>query len=162
MQLLASAITEMQQTPIPDTRRAVQLARLLNRLLHILLIIHIDNRLEEKAFRQGILLSAHIILEHAVVRTEERQLALEPLLRLLHRLRIVQIHSVNRQFTPNLLNHLLDFLRSDDLIISIDIVRKNFPFISLTIRINCHYMYCLHFTSIFLLIEHFAVNHDIP
>ena len=152
----------MQQRAVPYPRRAVQLARLLNRLLHILLIIHIDNRLEEKAFRQGILLSAHIILEHAVVRTEERQLALEPLLRLLHRLRIVQIHSVNRQFTPNLLNHLLDFLRPDDLIISIDIVRKNFPLISLTIRINCHYMYCFHFTSIFLLIEHFAVNHDIP
>ena len=149
MQLLASAITEMQQTPIPDTRRAVQLARLLNRPLHILLIIHIDNRLEEKAFRQGILLSAHIIPEHAVVRAEERQLALQPLLRLLHRLRIVQIHSVNRQFTPNLLNHLLDFLRSDDLIISIDIVRKNFPFITFAIRINCHYMYYLHFTSIF-------------
>ena len=152
----------MQQTPIPDTRRAVQLARLHDSLFHILLIIHIDNRLEEKAFRQGILLSAHIVPEHAVVRTEERQLALEPLLRLLHRLRIVQIHSVNRQFTPNLLNHLLDFLRSDDLIISIDIVRKNFPFITLTIRINCHYMYYLHFTSIFLLIEHFAINHDIP
>ena len=79
----------MQQTPIPDTRRAVQFARLLNRLFHILLIIHIDNRLEEKAFRQGILLSAHIILEHAVVRAEERQLTLEPFLRLLHRLRIV-------------------------------------------------------------------------
>ena len=138
----------MQQRAIPDTRRAVQLARLLNRPLHILLIIHIDNRLEEKAFRQGILLSAHIILEHAVVRTEERQFALQPLLRLLHRLRIVQIHSVNRQFTPNLLNHLLDFLRPDDLIISIDIVRKNFPLITFAIRINCHYMYCLHFTSI--------------
>ena len=149
MQLLASAIAEMQQRAVPYPRRAVQLARLLDSLLHILLIIHIDNRLEEKAFRQGILLSAHIVSEHAVVRTEERQLALQPLLRLLHRLRIVQIHSVNRQFTPNLLNHLLDFLRPDDLIISIDIVRKNFPLIPLTIRINCHYMYYLHFTSIF-------------
>ena len=139
----------MQQRAVPYPRRAVQLARLLDRLLHILLIIHIDNRLEEKAFRQGILLSAHIILEHAVVRTEERQLTLQPFLRLLHRLRIVQIHSVNRQFTPNLLNHLLDFLRPDDLIISIDIVRKNFSLISLAIRINCHYMYYLHFTSIF-------------
>ena len=162
MQLLAGAITKMQQRAVPYPRRAVQLARLLDSLLHILLIIHIDNRLEEKAFRQGILLSAHIILEHAVMRTEERQLALEPFLRLLHRLRIVQIHSVNRQFTPNLLNHLLDFLRPDDLIISIDIVRKNFPFITFAIRINCHYMYYLHFTSMFLLIEHFAVNHDIP
>ena len=89
MQLLASAITEMQQRAVPYPRRAVQLARLLNRLFHILLIIHINNRLEEKAFRQGSLLSAHIILEHAVVRTEERQFALQPLLRLLHRLRIV-------------------------------------------------------------------------
>ena len=162
MQLLASAIAEIQQRAVPYPRRAVQLARLLNRLLHILLIIHIDNRLEEKAFRQGILLSAHIILEHAVVRTEERQLTLEPLLRLLHRLRIVQIHSVNRQFTPNLLNHLFNGSRFNHLIISIDIVRKNFPFITFAIRINCHYMYYLHFTSIFLLIEHFAVNHDIP
>ena len=162
MQLLPGAITKMQQTPIPDTRRAVQLARLLDRLLHILLIIHIDNRLEEKAFRQGILLSAHIIFEHAVVRTEERQLVLQPFLRLLHRLRIIQIHSVNRQFTPNLLNHLFNGSRFNHLIISIDIVRKNFSLISLTIRINCHYMYYLHFTSIFLLIEHFAVNHDIP
>ena len=162
MQLLASAITEMQQRAVPYPRRAVQLARLLNRLLHILLIIHIDNRLEEKAFRQGILLSAHIILEHAVVRTEERQLALEPLLRLLHRLRIVQIHSVNRQFTPNLLNHLFNGSRFNHLIISIHAIGKHFPFITLTIRINCHYMYYLHFTSIFLLIEHFAVNHDIP
>ena len=162
MQLFSSAIAEMQQRAVPYPRRAVQLARLLNRLLHILLIIHIDNRLEEKAFRQGILLPAHIILEHAVVRTEERQFALEPFLRLLHRLRIVQIHSVNRQFSPNLLNHLFNGSRFNHLIISIDIVRKNFPLISLTIRINCHYMYCLHFTSIFLLIEHFAINHDIP
>ena len=161
MQFFASAITEMQQTPVPYPRRAVQLARLLNRLLHILLIIHIDNRLEEKAFRHRILLSAHIILEHAVVRTEERQFALQPFLRLLHRLRIVQIHSVNRQFTPNLLNHLFNGSRFNHLIISIDIVRKNFSLISLTIRIDCHYMYYLHFTSLFLLIEHFAVNHDI-
>ena len=139
----------MQQRAVPDTGRAVQLARLLDSLLHILFIIHIDNRLEEKAFRQGILLSAHIILKHTVVRTEERQFALEPLLRLLHRLRIIQIHSVNRQFTPNLLNHLLDFLRFNHLIISINIVRKNFPFITLAIRINCHYMYYLHITSIF-------------
>ena len=162
MQLLSSAITEMQQTPIPDTRRAIQLARLLNRLLHILLIIHIDNRLEEKAFRHRILLSAHIVPEHAVVRTEERQLALEPFLRLLHRLRIIQIHSVNRQFTPNLLNHLFNGSRFNHLIISIHAIGKNFSLISLAIRINCHYMYYLHFTSIFLLIEHFAVNHDIP
>ena len=149
MQLLASAIAEMQQRAVPYPRRAVQLARLLDSLLHILLIIHIDNRLEEKTFRHRILLSAHIILEHAVVRTEERQFALQPFLRLLHRLRIVQIHSVNRQFTPNLLNHLFNGSRFNHLIISIDIVRKNFPLISLTIRINCHYMYCLHFTSIF-------------
>ena len=152
----------MQQTPIPDTRRAIQLARLLDSLFHILLIIHIDNRLEEKAFRQGILLSAHIVPEHAVVRTEERQLALQPFLRLLHRLRIIQIHSVNRQFTPNLLNHLFNGSRFNHLIISIHAIGKHFPFITLTIRINCHYMYYLHFTSIFLLIEHFAVNHDIP
>ena len=162
MQFFASAIAEMQQRAVPYPRRAIQLARLLDSLFHILLIIHIDNRLEEKAFRQGILLSAHIILEHTVVRTEERQLALEPFLRLLHRLRIVQIHSVNRQFSPNLLNHLLNGSRFNHLIISIHAIGKHFPFITLTIRINCHYMYYLHFTSIFLLIEHFAVNHDIP
>ena len=152
----------MQQRAVPYPGRAVQFACLLNRFLHILLIIHIDNRLEEKAFRQGILLSAHIVSEHAVVRTEERQLALQPLLRLLHRLRIVQIHSVNRQFTPNLLYHLFNGSRFNHLIISIHAIGKNFPLIPLTIRINCHYMYYLHFTSIFLLIEHFAVNHDIP
>ena len=152
----------MQQRAVPYPGRAVQLARLLDSHLYILLIIHIDNRLEEKAFRQGILLSAHIIFEHAVVRTEERQLALQPFLRLLHRLRIVQIHSVNRQFTPNLLNHLFNGSRFNHLIISIHAIRKNFSLITLAIRINCHYMYYLHFTSIFLLIEHFAVNHDIP
>ena len=152
----------MQQRAVPYPRRAVQFARLLNRLFHILLIIHIDNRLEEKTFRHRILLSANIIPEHAVMRTEERQFALQPLLRLLHRLRIVQIHSVNRQFTPNLLNHLFNGSRFNHLIISIHAIGKHFPFISLTIRINCHYMYYLHFTSIFLLIEHFAVNHDIP
>ena len=162
MQFFASTITKMQQRAVPYPRRAVQLARLLDSLLHILLIIHIDNRLEEKAFRQGILLSAHIVPEHAVVRTEERQLALEPLLRLLHRLRIVQIHSVNRQFTPNLLNHLFNGSRFNHLIISIHAIGKNFSLITLAIRINCHYMYYLHFTSLFLLIEHFAVNHDIP
>ena len=162
MQLLSGAIAEMQQRAVPYPRRAVQLARLLYRLFHILLIIHIDNRLEEKAFRHRILLSAHIIPEHAVVRTEERQLVLQPLLRLLHRLRIVQIHSVNRQFTPNLLNHLFNGSRFNHLIISIHAIGKNFPLITLTIRINCHNMYYLHFTSIFLLIEHFAVNHDIP
>ena len=149
MQLLASAITKMQQRAVPDTRRAVQLPSLLDSLLHILLIIHIDNRLKEKAFRQSILLSANIIFEHTVVRTEERQFALEPLLRLLYRLRIVQIYSVNRQFTPNLLNHLLHAIRFNHLIISIHTIGKNSPFIPLAIRINCHYMYYLHFTSIF-------------
>ena len=122
--------------------RAVQLPCLLDSLVYILPVIHVDDSLEHEALGLGILLSAHIVLENAVVGTEERQFALQPVLRLLHRLCIVGIHLRDRQFAPNLLDHLPDFRRCNHLVIHRHTVGKHLPLIALAIRVQCYYMLC--------------------
>ena len=142
VQLFSGTVAEVQQRAVPDAGRAVQLPCLLDSLVYILPVIHVDDSLEHEALGLGILLSAHIVLEDAVVGTEERQFALQPVLRLLHRLLVVGIHLRDRQFAPNLLDHLPDFRRCNHLVIHRQTVGKHLPLIALAIRVQCNYMLC--------------------
>ena len=71
VQLLPGTVAEVQHRAVPDAVRAVQLPCLLDSLVYILPVVHVHDSLEHEALGLGILLSAHIVLENAVVGTEE-------------------------------------------------------------------------------------------
>ena len=107
MQLLSSRILQMQQFPLPYRVAAVQLTSLLQCSIHIIHIIHIDGSLKEKALWVRILTRTVVIPESVVVNGTDRQLLLQPLSSLLHRLLITSIYAGDSLLPTYLRNYTL-------------------------------------------------------
>ena len=117
MQLLSGGILQMQQHPLPDGVAAIQSPRTLNRLIHILLLIHIHGSLKEESRRISIILRPSILQKTIVMRATERQLPLDSLLCLDDLGLISPIYAANRLLATNLQHHLVQPGQRDGLVI---------------------------------------------
>ena len=117
MQLLSSRILQVQQHPFPDAVAAVQLARLLQRLLHKLLIIHVHGSLKKESRRVSIALRSTVFQKTVVVSTTEGQLPLDSLSCLGELGIISPVHAANGLLATNLQHHLVQPWQRDGLVI---------------------------------------------
>ena len=117
MQLLSSRILQVQQLAFPDAVAAVQLARLLQRLLHKLLIIHVHGSLKKESRRVSIALRSTVFQKTVVVSTTEGQLPLDSLSCLGELGIISPIHAANGLLATNLQHHLVQPWQRDGLVI---------------------------------------------
>ena len=117
MQLLSSRILQVQQHPFPYRVAAVQLARLLQRLLHKLLIIHVHGSLKKESRRVSIALRSTVFQKTVVVSTTEGQLPLDSLSCLGELGIISPIHAANGLLATNLQHHLVQPWQRDGLVI---------------------------------------------
>ena len=117
MQLLSSRILQMQQLAFPDAVAAVQLARLLQRLLHKLLIIHVHGSLKKESRRVSIALRSTVFQKTVVVSTTEGQLPLDSLSCLGELGIISPVHAANGLLATNLQHHLVQPWQRDGLVI---------------------------------------------
>ena len=117
MQLLSSRILQVQQLAFPDAVAAVQLARLLQRLLHKLLIIHVHGSLKKESRRVSIALRSTVFQKTVVVSTTEGQLPLDSLSCLGELGIISPIHAANGLLATNLQHHLVQPGQRDGLVI---------------------------------------------
>ena len=118
MQLLSSRILQVQQHPFPYRVAAVQLARLLQRLLHKLLIIHVHGSLKKESRRVSIALRSTVFQKTVVVSTTEGQLPLDSLSCLGELGIISPVHAANGLLATNLQHHLVQPWQRDGLVIS--------------------------------------------
>ena len=118
MQLLSSRILQVQQHPFPDAVAAVQLARLLQRLLHKLFVIHIHGSLKKESRRVSIALRSTVFQKTVVVSTTEGQLPLDSLSCLGELGIISPVHAANGLLATNLQHHLVQPWQRDGLVIS--------------------------------------------
>ena len=118
MQLISCRILQVQQHPFPDAVAAVQLARLLQRLLHKLLIIHIHGSLKKESRRVSIALRSTVFQKTVVVSTTEGQLPLNSLSCLGELGIISPVHAANGLLATNLQHHLVQPWQRDGLVIS--------------------------------------------
>ena len=117
MQLLSCRILQVQQLAFPDAVAAVQLARLLQRLLHKLLIIHVHGSLKKESRRVSIALRSTVFQKTVVVSTTEGQLPLDSLSCLGELGIISPIHAANGLLATNLQHHLVQPWQRDGLVI---------------------------------------------
>ena len=117
MQLLSSRILQVQQLAFPDAVAAVQLARLLQRLLHKLLIIHVHGSLKKESRRVSIALRSTVFQKTVVVSTTEGQLPLDSLSCLGELGIISPVHAANGLLATNLQHHLVQPWLRDGLVI---------------------------------------------
>ena len=117
MQLLSSRILQVQQLAFPDAVAAVQLARLLQRLLHKLLIIHVHGSLKKESRRVSIALRSTVFQKTVVVSTPEGQLPLDSLSCLGELGIISPVHAANGLLATNLQHHLVQPGQRDGLVI---------------------------------------------
>ena len=107
----------MQQLAFPDAVAAVQLARLLQRLLHKLLIIHVHGSLKKESRRVSIALRSTVFQKTVVVSTTEGQLPLDSLSCLGELGIISPVHAANGLLATNLQHHLVQPWQRDGLVI---------------------------------------------
>ena len=117
MQLLSSRILQVQQLAFPDAVAAVQLARLLQRLLHKLLIIHVHGSLKKESRRVSIALRSTVFQKTVVVSTTEGQLPLDSLSCLGELGIISPVHAANGLLATNLQHHLVQPWQRDGFVI---------------------------------------------
>ena len=107
----------MQQLPLPYRVAAVQLARLLQRLLHKFLIIHVHGSLKKESRRVSIALRSTVFQKTVVVSTTEGQLPLDSLSCLGELGIISPVHAANGLLATNLQHHLVQPWQRDGLVI---------------------------------------------
>ena len=107
----------MQQLAFPDAVAAVQLARLLQRLLHKFLIIHVHGSLKKESRRVSIALRSTVFQKTVVVSTTEGQLPLDSLSCLGELGIISPVHAANGLLATNLQHHLVQPWQRDGLVI---------------------------------------------
>ena len=117
MQLISCRILQVQQHPFPDAVAAVQLTRLLQRLLHKLLIIHVHGSLKKESRRVSIALRSTVFQKTVVVSTTEGQLPLDSLSCLSELGIISPVHAANGLLATNLQHHLVQPWQRDGLVI---------------------------------------------
>ena len=117
MQLLSCRILQVQQLAFPDAVAAVQLARLLQRLLHKLHIIHVHSSLKKESRRVSIALRSTVFQKTVVVSTTEGQLPLDSLSCLGELGIISPVHAANGLLATNLQHHLVQPWQRDGLVI---------------------------------------------
>ena len=117
MQFLSCRILQVQQHPFPDAVAAVQLTRLLQRLLHKLLIIHVHGSLKKESRRVSIALRSTVFQKTVVVSTTEGQLPLDSLSCLSELGIISPVHAANGLLATNLQHHLVQPWQRDGLVI---------------------------------------------
>ena len=117
MQLLSCRILQVQQLAFPDAVAAVQLACLLQRLLHKLHIIHVHGSLKKESRRVSIALRSTVFQKTVVVSTTERQLPLDSLSCLGELGIISPVHAANGLLATNLQHHLVQPWQRDGLVI---------------------------------------------
>ena len=117
MQLLSCRILQVQQLAFPDAVAAVQLTRLLQRLLHKLLIIHVHGSLKKESRRVSIALRSTVFQKTVVVSTTEGQLPLDSLSCLGELGIISPVHAANGLLATNLQHHLVQPWQRDGLVI---------------------------------------------
>ena len=117
MQFLSCRILQVQQLAFPDAVTAVQLARLLQRLLNKLLIIHVHGSLKKESRRVSIALRSTVFQKTVVVSTTEGQLPLDSLSCLGELGIISPIHAANGLLATNLQHHLVQPWQRDGLVI---------------------------------------------
>ena len=142
VQLLSGRILQMQQLALPDGVAAVQLASLLQCLLHILLVIHVHRGLEKEALGVGIALRAVVVSEAGVVDGSEGQLPLQFLPCLGRRLPVGNIHARHRLLATNLLHQSLQPRLGYQLVVHRQGLQGiNPPHVSLACGIQSHYLF---------------------
>ena len=107
----------MQQLSLPYRVAAVQLTRLLQRLLHKLLIIHVHGSLKKESRRVSIALRSTVFQKTVVVSTTEGQLPLDSLSCLGELGIISPVHAANGLLATNLQHHLVQPWQRDGLVI---------------------------------------------
>ena len=138
----------MQQLSFPDAVAAVQLARLLQRLLHILLVIHVHGGLKKETLRVRILSRTVVVPEPVVVDGTDRQLLFQCLSCLLHRLHVAVTNASYRFLTTYLFYHSLQPVLGCQAVVDRQrLGRVESSHIAPASRIQCHYLYCSHATS---------------
>ena len=160
VQLLSGRILQMQQLAFPDGVAAVQLTSLLQRLLHILRIIHIHRGLKQETFRISIPLRTVVVKKSRIVNGSERQLFLQFLPSLRQRLLILLIRCLRstlsilsiqasyRFLATNLLYQPLQPRLGYQLVVHRQgLGRVDSSHVALACRVQCHYLYSSHAMS---------------